>query len=84
MPCLQLTFLEELPALKGLNGSYLRSLAHCFHQVHFEPREVVVRQRELSDCMYVLKSGQVSRRHIWKQLLDYIRGRAACPATRGW
>lgn len=58
-----MTFLGDLPALKGLYSSYLRSLAHCFHQVHFEPREVVVRQGELSDCMYVLKSGQV--KELW-------------------
>lgn len=28
-------------------------------QVNFEPREVVVHQGDVSDCMYVLKSGQV-------------------------
>lgn len=28
-------------------------------QVNFEPREVVVNQGDVSDCMYVLKSGQV-------------------------
>jgi CRP-like cAMP-binding protein len=56
---LQVSFLAELPALKGLSPAYLRSLAHCFHQVQFEPREVLVRQGDVSDCLYVLKSGQV-------------------------
>jgi hypothetical protein len=28
-------------------------------QVQFDPREVLVRQGDVSDCMYVLKSGQV-------------------------
>jgi CRP-like cAMP-binding protein len=56
---LQVSFLAELPALKGLSSGYLRSLAHCFHQVQFEPREVLVRQGDVSDCLLVLKSGQV-------------------------
>ncbi|WIA31934.1 hypothetical protein OEZ86_002793 [Tetradesmus obliquus] len=55
----EVSFLAELPALKGLSPAYLRSLAHCFHAVQFEPREVLVRQGELADCLYVLKSGQV-------------------------
>jgi CRP-like cAMP-binding protein len=58
---LQVSFLAELPALKGLSSGYLRSLAHCFHQVQFEPREVLVRQGDVSDCLFVLKSGQVRR-----------------------
>jgi CRP-like cAMP-binding protein len=41
-----------------------QELTHCMHgyvlQVNFEPREVVVNQGDVSDCMYVLKSGQVS------------------------
>jgi hypothetical protein len=56
---LQVTFLGSLPAMKGLHTQYLRALSHCFHTVNFEPREVVVRQGDVSDCMYVLKSGQV-------------------------
>jgi hypothetical protein len=56
---LQVTFLSSLPAMKGLHTQYLRALSHAFHTVNFEPREVVVRQGEVSDCMYVLKSGQV-------------------------
>lgn len=31
---------------------------HCL-QVRFEPREVLVRQGDTADCIYVLKSGQV-------------------------
>lgn len=56
---LQVTFLASLPAMKGLGQQYLRALSHCFHTVNFEPREVVVRQGDVADCMYVLKSGQV-------------------------
>lgn len=57
---LQVTFLAGLPAMRGLNMHYLRALSHCFHQVTFEPREVVVQQGDVSDSMFVLKSGQVS------------------------
>lgn len=57
---LQVTFLAGLPAFKGLNAQYLRALSHCFHQVTFEPREVVVQQGSVADSMFVLKSGQVS------------------------
>lgn len=59
LDAMQVTFLASLPAFKGLNQHYLRALSHCFHTVNFEPREVVVRQGDVSDCMYVLKSGQV-------------------------
>jgi hypothetical protein len=60
LPFLQVTFLAGLPAMRGLNMQYLRALSHCFHQVTFEPREVVVQQGDISDSMFVLKSGQVS------------------------
>lgn len=56
---MQVTFLASLPAFKGLHQHYLRALSHCFHTVNFDPREVVVRQGDVSDCMYVLKAGQV-------------------------
>jgi hypothetical protein len=59
MLLLQVTFLASLPAMKGLGQQYLRALSHCFHTVNFEPREVVVRQGDVADCMYVIKSGQV-------------------------
>ncbi len=53
----QVAFLGTLPAL-NLSAAYLSSLAHCFHAVSFEPREALVRQGELADCMYVVKAGQ--------------------------
>lgn len=56
---LQVTFLASLSSMKGLGQQYLHALSHCFHTVNFEPREVVLRQGDVADCMYVLKSGQV-------------------------
>jgi hypothetical protein len=29
----QVAFLTELPAMRGLSNAYLKSLSHCFHQV---------------------------------------------------
>lgn len=42
-------------------------------QVSFEPREVVVRQGDVSDCMYVLKSGQVRGSDRWEPPKDVCR-----------
>lgn len=52
-------FLLQVPVLNQLSVELLDTLAHCLELARFEPGESIIRQGEVGDRLYLIRSGNV-------------------------
>jgi NTE family protein len=52
-------FLTEVPLFSSIPQSQINEIASCFHFIHLKKDTVVFRQGDLSDSMYIIRSGVV-------------------------
>lgn len=52
-------FIKDVPLFSSVPGSQIRKIADCFHVLEYKKDEFVFHQNDLSDAMYIIRSGAV-------------------------
>jgi CRP-like cAMP-binding protein len=53
-------FLSEHPFLRGLSAEHLEKLCECALETEFQPGELILREGEIADKLYLIESGKVA------------------------
>ncbi|XP_018646792.1 serine/threonine kinase [Schistosoma mansoni] len=56
-------FLKSVPALKDLSSEKMKKLADVLEPVFYEPGEYIIREGELGETFFIIKSGKVRVTH---------------------